>query len=99
TEEEVYNAVVRTAAKDYALNHFLVNANIQRLFFGDPAEFTKFNGSNVKSGSIVPGKVSEVIDATLKENSKRLAKDIAPGQLLDWNTVRYKALVMKDVKS
>lgn len=58
----------RYAAKDYALNYFVHNISMSQLFFGDPAMTFKKGKTDLES-----------VDNTLKEYSKRLAKDIAPG--------------------
>lgn len=71
----------RSAVEDYALNSTLWNMSACALLLGDPAN-AEWKGS---------------IENTLKEYSKRLAKDIAPGYQLAHEEPKYASLTIKDV--
>lgn len=91
TAQEVWDVLTTTAAKDYAINHFLFNTALSQIFYGDPAQTYKG-----KEGANDIAKV----EATMQEYAKRLAKDIAPGQDLYWeeHQRKYTTITMADVK-
>lgn len=92
SDEEVYNVITTVAAKDYALNHFLFNTAVSQIFYGDPAQTYK---GKADTHDLVQ------VDATMKEYAKRLAKDIAPGQDLYWESSqrKYTTITIADVKT
>ncbi len=89
-EDQVHDIVVETAAKDFAINYFLMNTALSQLFYGDPAQ--TFKG---KAGQHDLVNVS----ATMKEYAKRLAKDIAPGHDPSWEPTqsKYNTITLADV--
>ena len=86
---------LKYAAQDYALNHFLWNVNSSMLFFGDPAQVWKpLNRKEFPNATQM-----DDVDSTMKEYTKRLAKDIAPGQDGAWKTAaKYQTITLKDVE-
>jgi exodeoxyribonuclease-5 len=88
---EVTKIVAGTAAKDYAINHFLFNTTLSQLFYGDPAEaFKKSKEGNLDTDNV---------KSTMVEYAKRLAKDIAPRADLYWAEDKrvYNTITMADV--
>lgn len=100
TEEQIFDTVTRIAAREYAINYFLVNTAMAQLVFGDPAQAVKAKSNQFTTeGTIVPGQVHAVIESTMIEYSKRLAKDIAPGQAFQWQKPTYQTVTLADVKT
>lgn len=97
TDEEVFEGTVETAARDYALNNWLVNVSMSQLVYGDMAQAAKFKKDQVVDGKSKPGQAMKIVEATMKEYSKRLAKDIAPGQDLHWAKPDYLTITLADV--
>lgn len=91
SREQVNDSVVHAAALDYALNHFLFNTSLSQIFYGDPAE----NFKKDKAGKTD----MDYVNSTMKEYSKRLAKDIAPHSDLNWDPGKrtYNAITLRDV--
>lgn len=85
-------AIAEYAARDYTINHFLMDTALSQLFYGDPAQTYKEPKGNKNDITIV--------NTTMKEYAKRLAKDIAPGQDPYWeqNDKKYNTITIKDVK-
>lgn len=88
----IFSTTVHVAAKDYVVNHFLMNTTMDQVFYGDPAQ--NFKG---KEGAHDQANV----DATMKEHAKRLAKDIAPGQDPIWrpDQKQYTTVTLKDIST
>jgi ADP-ribose pyrophosphatase YjhB (NUDIX family) len=79
---------VRYAAMDYVFNYLIANAEIYKLFVGDPALYAKFNSK-------------KTLEQNLKETfinlGKRLAGDIAPGiELADSANNKYYQVFLED---
>jgi hypothetical protein len=93
SKQEVNLRIAETAAKDYAVNHFLFGTALSQLFFGDPAE-------TFKRSKGVSDDLSHV-KATMIEYNKRLAKDIAPRADLYWepDNRSYNTITLADVKT
>jgi hypothetical protein len=68
TEDRAY-----FAAADYVLNYAIANAEMYKLFVGDPALYAKWNDKK---------SIDENIKATYTQLAKRLAGDVAPGMEL-----------------
>jgi hypothetical protein len=78
-DELVQKLHIDLAAADYTLNSFLFNTGLSQLFYGDPANaFKAPKGTTDREENVLTGKHDEVLNATLIEYGKRLAKDIAP---------------------
>jgi len=101
-KREIYDMVVKTAARDLSLNYFLVNTSMAQLAYGDPAQAAKFKDSQLEQNTkgekvLKAGQSLTLVNATYQEYSKRLAKDIAPGQDMAWEDTKYNTITIADV--
>ena len=79
---------VRYAAMDYVFNYLIANAEIYKLFVGDPALYAKFNSKKT---------LEENLKETFINLGKRLAGDIAPGiELADSANNKYYQVFLED---
>lgn len=90
-EATMYDNMAQFAAKDMTTNYFLVHTALTGMIFGDPALTFK------------PGKYStkdyQMVEDSMKEYQKRLAKDIAPGADPAWEQgpeEQYKTITIAD---
>ena len=89
--EERNTVVFNNAIKEFTLNTLLWNMNSTMLFTGDPAQ-------NWKPSKVASATEADNISSTFAEFSKRLAKDIAPGQTLNFTKPTFRSLTIADVK-
>jgi 8-oxo-dGTP diphosphatase len=79
---------VRYAAMDYVFNYLIANAEIYKLFVGDPALYAKFDSKKT---------LEENLKETFINLGKRLAGDIAPGiELADSANNKYYQVFLED---
>lgn len=83
--------VYNNAIKEFTLNTLLWNMNSTMLFTGDPAQ-------NWKPSKVASATEADNINSTFSEFAKRLAKDIAPGQTLNFTKPTFRTLTIADVK-
>jgi len=89
--EERNQVILNNAIKEFTLNTLLWNMNSTMLFTGDPAQ-------NWKPSKVSTATESDHINGTFAEFAKRLAKDIAPGQTLNFTKPTFRTLTISDVK-
>jgi hypothetical protein len=89
--EERNQIIYNNAIKEFTLNTLLWNMNSTMLFTGDPAQ-------NWKPSKIASATEADNINSTFSEFAKRLAKDIAPGQTLNFTKPTFRTLTIADVK-
>ena len=82
--------VLNNAIKEFTLNTLLWNINSTMLFTGDPAQ-------NWKPSKLAKATEMDSINGTFAEFAKRLAKDIAPGQTLNFTKPTFRTLTIADV--
>jgi hypothetical protein len=92
SEEQLRTIMIKTATRDFAVNYTLFNISTSQIMFGDPA--MAYKGKDGMNDL-------EKVAATMKEYSKRLAKDIAPGQEGNWlpNERKFTAITLADVET
>lgn len=90
------DGILRAAAQDYAINHFIFYTSLSQIAFGDPALTYK-----VKEEDENKWTDQQKVDSTMNEYAKRLAKDIAPGADMNWNENEktYTTITLADVVS
>ena len=81
---------VKYAAMDYIFNYMIANAEMQKLFVGDPALYAKFKANKT---------LQENLAETFTNLGKRLAGDIAPGiELANSEHNQYYQVFLNDQK-
>ena len=92
---------VKAAATDMVFQYLIANAEVHKLFSGDPALYYKQAAVN-RNKSKTSGEYDFVADAkeTYANINKRLAADIAPGmELAEANGDMYTQIILKDSAS